>query len=58
VDFDALLPFPDQCPYAFDGPDETRRRNPERSSDYFLNVPLLLERMRTRIGENVHERDV
>src|SRR5882762_2513123 len=32
--------------------DEIRNAAP----DYFLNVPLLLERMRTRIGENVHER--
>lgn len=32
--------------------DEIRNAAP----DYFLNVPLLLERMRTRIVENVHER--
>jgi len=32
--------FPDQCPYAFDGPDETRRRNPERSSRLFFSTSV------------------
>ena len=51
------MPVADKRTHDVDGSDETRRGNSAVAApNYFLNVPTLLERIRTGVGDNIRKR--